>query len=91
MRIEAYNQIQQVYGAQKLRSVAKTEKASFSDSLQISQKGKDIQTAKAALAKTPDVRSSLVESVKQRLESGTYNISADQFADRIFGLDQKLA
>lgn len=91
MRIEAYSQIQQIYGTQKARSTAKTEKVSFSDSLQISQKGKDIQTAKAALARTPDVRASLVENVKKRLESGTYNVTADQFADRIFASDEKLA
>ncbi|MCR5304322.1 MAG: flagellar biosynthesis anti-sigma factor FlgM [Lachnospiraceae bacterium] len=85
MRIEAYNQIQQIYGAQKVRNTTKTGSASFSDSLQISQTGKDIQTAKAALARTADVRTALVDRVRQSLENGTYNVSPDQFADKILG------
>ena len=91
MRIEAYNQIQQIYGAQKPRSTAKTGAVSFADSLHISQTGKDIQTAKSALARTPDVRSSLVDRVKKKLESGTYNVSADSFADKMAEAYEKLA
>lgn len=84
MRIEAYNQIQQIYQPKpvaKTQNVAKT--GSFVDNLQISSFGKDIQTAKQALARTPDVRSEITAPIKQSIENGTYNVSAESFADKL--------
>lgn len=56
MRIEAYNQVQQLYNTRKPGQVKKSAGASFSDQVQISRFGKDIQTAKTAVADCPDVR-----------------------------------
>ncbi|MCR5594764.1 MAG: flagellar biosynthesis anti-sigma factor FlgM [Lachnospiraceae bacterium] len=84
MRIGAYNQIQAVYQSQTVKKPQATAKTgSFADKLQISSMGKDIQAAKQALANTPDVRSEVVESVKASVDAGTYNVSADSFADKL--------
>lgn len=49
MRIEAYNQVQQLYNTRKPGQVKKSAGASFSDQVQISRFGKDIQTPRPQL------------------------------------------
>lgn len=84
MRIEAYTQVQQLYKAQKTsRSTAATATGSVKDQLQISSIGKDIQTAKAALAATPDIREDLTASVKASVQNGTYSVDNSTFAAKL--------
>lgn len=84
MRIEAYTQVQQLYKAQKTsRSAATVSTGSVRDQLQISSIGKDIQTAKAALAATPDIREDLTASVKASVQKGTYNVDNSSFAAKL--------
>ncbi len=83
MRIEAYNAVSQIYQAKKPGKVQKTGAAYGRDQVQISSIGKDIQTAKQAVAKVPDVRSEKTAPIKASIENGTYNVSADSFADKL--------
>ncbi len=84
MRIEAYNQIQAVYQAQQVKKPQAAPKTnSFADKLQISSMGKDIQIAKQAVANAPDVRSEVTEPIKASIAAGTYNVSAESFADKL--------
>ena len=84
MRIDAYAQVQQVYGNKKTHKVQKEAKATFRDQLQISSKGKDIQTAKAAVANVADIREDVVASLKSKIDAGTYEVSGEQFAQKVF-------
>lgn len=83
MRIDAYNQIQQIYGTKKL---TKTEKkaagASFKDQLMLSATAQDASAAKA-LSATPDVRQNLVSSIKERIDNNTYEVDAEDFAGKL--------
>lgn len=83
MRIGAITQLQQVYGAQKKSGVQKKADASFRDQVQISSMGKDFQIAKAAVAGSPNVREELTASLKERIQSGTYEVSGEDFADKL--------
>ncbi len=85
MRIDAYNQIQAVYQAQAARKPQATAKTgtSFVDKLQLSSIGKDIQTAKQAVANAPDIRPEVIEPIKAQIAAGTYNVSAESFADKL--------
>ena len=85
MRIEAYNQVQQIYQTQKTQKTQKTAKTtgSFADNLQISSMGKDIQTAKAAVAGAPDIREDITAPIKASIAAGTYNVSSESFADKL--------
>lgn len=83
MRIDAYNQISQVYRTNNKVRVNKTGKAENSDRVEISQFGKDFQIAKQAVADAPDVREELVNSVKERIKAGTYDVSADGMAAKL--------
>lgn len=83
MRIEAYNQVQQVYNANNAKKTQKTQVSKTSDQVQISSFGKDIQAAKQALAGTPDIREDRTEPLKKAVQNGTYEVSNESFADKL--------
>lgn len=83
MRIEAYTQIQQLYNTKKTPRNENTKKMSFADAVEISSLGKDIQTAKQAVANTPDIREDLVASIKEQVKAGTYSVSGEQLANKL--------
>ncbi|MBQ0042012.1 MAG: flagellar biosynthesis anti-sigma factor FlgM [Lachnospiraceae bacterium] len=85
MRIEAYGQIQQLYNAKKPAAVKKDVKTSFADQVQISSLGKDIQTAKSAVASAADVREDKIADIKNRINNGTYDVDMDDFASKLIG------
>ena len=83
MRIEAYTQVQQIYDTKKAAKSRLKGNAGASDQLQISSFGKDIQTAKQAVAASSDIREDVTASIKARLQSGHYEVSTDSFADKL--------
>jgi len=85
MRIDAYNQIQQVYEAKKVGKAdeKKAVSSSFRDQLILSSTAKDTTVAKQAVASAPDVREDLVNSLKQRIDNGTYEVDVDDFAGKL--------
>lgn len=83
MRVESYTQVQQMYRSQKVSRNQKTKAAGTTDQLQISSLGKDIHTAKAAVAGTPDIREELTASIKEKVQNGTYEISNESFAEKL--------
>lgn len=83
MRIEAYNQVQQLYRSQRVNKNQKTTKTTFADQVQISSIGKDIQTAKAAVKASPDVRVELTAPIKEKIQNGTYSVDTSSFADKL--------
>ena len=58
MRIDAYNQVAQLYGAQRAYNTQKTNKAASmgNDQVSISQAGYSYQAAKTAVAEASEVR-----------------------------------
>lgn len=83
MRIEAYTQVQQLYQSQKVNRPQRTGAAAPTDRVQISSIGKDFQTAKAAVAASPDIREDVTSSIRARIQDGTYQVSAESFADKL--------
>ena len=85
MRIDAYNQIAQLYNVQKTSNAQKTNKASSmgSDQLSISQAGYSYQVAKSAVTEASDVREDKVAKLKSMIDSGEYKVNADDFASKL--------
>ena len=83
MRIEAYNQVQQLYQPKQLSKAQQTGSVSRKDKLQISSTGKDYQSVKAAVSGASDVREELTASIKARIENGTYNVDSTAFAEKL--------
>ncbi|MDD6733017.1 MAG: flagellar biosynthesis anti-sigma factor FlgM [Lachnospiraceae bacterium] len=83
MRIESYIQVQQLYNTQKPKRTQDVNTGSFSDKLQISAQGKDIQTAKQAVRMSPDIRESVIAPIRAQLQNGTYDVSNEAIADKM--------
>ena len=83
MRIEAYTQVQKLYDTNKAKKAAVGSSVNVSDKLQLSSLGKDTVWAKKAVAESSDVREDVVAPIKARIQSGTYEVSADSFADKL--------
>jgi len=83
MRIDAFNQVTQLYKTNSTKKAYKTNTTQAADKVEISQLGKDYQIAKNAVAAAPDVREDKVNAIKQALASGTYNVSMEEVADKL--------
>ena len=83
MRIEAYNQVNQIYQSQKINKSAKTGKTNRMDQVQISSLGKDIQTLKQAVKDAPDIREELTQPLKAKINAGTYEVDGSDFASKL--------
>ncbi len=84
MRIDAYTQVQQVYNLSKTQKTQKATRPGAADKLQISSFGKDIQTAKVAVASAPNIREEVTAPIKERIQNGTYEVDVESFADKLF-------
>lgn len=83
MRIESLSQIPKIYQSQAISRPQKTGSVKAADMVQISSIGKDFQTAKAAVAASPDVREDVIAPIKAKLDSGNYKVDAESFADKL--------
>ena len=83
MRIEAYTQVQQLYNANKPAKLQGKAHVSATDRIQISSIGKDIQIAKNAVAAAPDIREDVVAPIRAAVTNGTYQVSAESFAEKL--------
>lgn len=84
MRIDAYNQISQVYNVQKQVKAQSVQKNGYaSDQLSISQTGRDYQVAKKAVAEASDIREDKVSRLKSMIDSGNYQVEANDFAGKL--------
>ena len=57
--------------------------ATSEDRVDFSEKAKDIQLAARVLAQTPEEREARVAALKRDVESGTYNVKAEQIAAKM--------
>ena len=85
MRIEAYNQVAQLYQTTSTKSTTQTSSAAKMgrDEVQISSTGRDYQVAKQSVAEASDIRTDLVADIKQQIKDGTYEVSTEDFADKL--------
>ena len=83
MRIEAYSQIQQLYNTKRTARTTATSSVSKRDALEISSIGKDYQTAKKAVSESADIREDVVAPLRSQVQSGSYDVSGESFADKL--------
>lgn len=63
------------------RSGASSQASDPAVSVEISSSAQEIQRLKRKLQEMPDVREDMVDSIKSRLESGTYSVTSNEVAD----------
>ena len=84
MRIEAYSQIQQIYNTNRTTKTQEKKNVRPTDQLQISSMGRDMQIAKEAARAASDIREEVIAPLKASIEAGTYHVSTESFADKLF-------
>ena len=84
MRIEAYSQIQQIYNTNRTTKTQDKKNVRPTDQLQISSMGRDMQIAKEAASAASDIREEVTAHLKASIEAGTYHVSTESFADKLF-------
>lgn len=88
MRIDAYNQIAQLYGVQKAYNSTQkntNQVSRGSDQLSISTMGYNHQIAKTAVSEAPDVREDKIAKIKAQIQAGTYSVDPAAFANKLLG------
>lgn len=84
MRIDGINNVNRAYKVNSANRISRTAKVSKEkDSLALSDMAKDLQIAKKAVSNAPDIRKEKVDNIKKKIQSGTYNVSAKEVADKI--------
>ena len=84
MRVEAYNQVAQLYNREKTQKVQNTKQMSTGrDEVQISSMGRDYQIAKQAVAEASDIREDKVAELKTSVQSGKYDVDSGDFASML--------
>lgn len=84
MRIDAYNQVAQIYNRNKTAKVQKADNVSaVRDEVQISSFGHDYQIAKQAVAEASDIREDKVAQLKASVDSDSYNVNTQDFANKL--------
>ena len=86
MRIDAYNQITQIYGVKNTYTNQKVNHSSYTrgnDQLSISSAGYSYQAAKTAVSEASEVREDKVARLKAQIQAGTYSVSAEDFANKL--------
>ncbi len=70
---------------QRMQKPGRESISSNLDRVELSVRSREIQHLDDLIQATPDVRESIVQRVRQSLENGTYNVKAEQVADKILG------
>ena len=82
MRIDAYNQISQVYGVNGKMKASAVSKSYSTDKVEISSFGKDLQIAKKAVSESEDVREAKIAEMKAKY-NGDYQVDVSDFAEML--------
>lgn len=82
MRIYKVDSQMDIY---KTQSAPQTKKVNNKarDQVSVSDVAREFQVAYKAVKDVPDIRSEKVEDIKQRINSGTYNVTAREVSEKI--------
>ena len=84
MRIDAYNQVAQIYKTNKAGKVtAASSVTNARDEVQISSFGRDYQIAKQAVQEASDIRTDKVAELKAKVDAGKYQVDSGDFASKL--------
>lgn len=90
MRIDSIKNIYETYKKQSISPNKAVSKTSKKDEVELSSVAKDFQAVYKLLQQTPDIRAEKVDDLKAKINSGNYNVKAEEVADKILShLDLK--
>ncbi|QUH24929.1 flagellar biosynthesis anti-sigma factor FlgM [Serpentinicella alkaliphila] len=76
--------VMNIYNKSNSKSVEKTESTKLAkDRIEISEKAKEYQVALKAFKQLPEVREEKVKELREKIQSGNYQVSGKEIADKI--------
>lgn len=85
MRVEALNQVSQIYQTTNSKKTTKAEEIQGKERYEVSSFAKEYQIAKNAVKEAPDIREDKIKKLQEAISTGTYNVSAQEIADKMVG------
>ncbi len=83
MKISNISQIYKTYEAKPAVSGKKIKSGEKKDKLNVSNEAREFQIAFKAALSSPTIREDKVNDIKNRIENNSYNVSAEDIADKI--------
>jgi len=83
LNIDTSNKAEKNKVAEAKEAKSSTSASASGSSVEISDKAKLLKTANEIVHQTPDVRSEKVQSLKKRIEAGTYQVDPGAIAERL--------
>lgn len=83
MRIDSIKKLDQVYKSTSMKVNVQNVSKNQKDSIEISSFGRDLQVARKAVSEADDIRYDKVNEIKQRMQSGTYDVSSREVAEKM--------
>ena len=83
MKISNVSNIYGVYNTKPAVSRKKTADSNAADTYDVSHEGKSYNTVYKAVMQSSDIREDKVNAIQKRIAEGTYNVSAEELADKI--------
>ena len=77
------SEISQLYQVNSTRKKTTKPSGYTKDSVEISEFGRDLQTAKQAVAQAEDIRTDKVQELKAKMAKGTYDVPMSALADKL--------
>lgn len=78
-------------GADKAEAGDRSEAAGGSSQVRLTDTAANLKQIESRLADLPDVDRKRVETLRQRIESGAYEVNAGRLADRVLAFERDLA
>ncbi len=83
MKISNISQVYKAYEAKPIVPGKKISDSQKKDKLNVSEQAKEFQVALKAAMSSPSVREDKVNDIKNKISSNSYNVSAEDIADKI--------
>lgn len=77
--------------SEKAEAGSRSDAADTSSPVRLTDTAASLKQIEARLADTPDVDRKRVETLRQRIESGAYEVNAGRLADRLLAFERDLA
>jgi len=86
MRIDNQMRIYEIQRPERQAPSGRVSRAEErTDMVTLSSRAKDFSVAKKAIAGAPDIRAELVQGIKAQIDSGAYNVTGMDVANKLIG------
>lgn len=83
MNINRIDKILQVYNTQGIKKIENSKVSAKKDELKLSEKALEYQVAVNSLKDVPDIRTELVEKIKEEIKAGTYEVDGKKIVEKM--------